>query len=100
MTADEKGTAYAAFQGFPLDTDPGLGQDRHRAGRHGEGKGDTSLFAAFFPANAPQYVVVAVVEEGGCGAQTAAPIVRRVIEAIERAARRPRRSQALDTGQD
>ena len=45
-------------------------------------RGDTSLFAAYFPANAPKYVVVAVVEEGGRGASVAAPIVRRVIEAI------------------
>ena len=83
VTADPKGTAYASFQGFPLDTDSGLGQDGHRAGRaRADGKGDTSLFAAYFPANAPQYVVVAVVEEGGRGAKTAAPIVRRVIEAI------------------
>ena len=47
-----------------------------------EGKGDTSVFAGFFPANAPRYVVVAVVEQGGMGAQTAAPIVRRVIESM------------------
>ena len=40
------------------------------------------MFAAYFPANAPKYVVVAVVEEGGRGASVAAPIVRRVIEAI------------------
>ena len=34
VTADEKGTAYAAFAGLPARPDPGRGQDRNRAGRH------------------------------------------------------------------
>ena len=46
------------------------------------GKGDTSLFAAIFAAHGKQYVVVAVVEQAGFGAQTAAPIVRRIIESM------------------
>jgi cell division protein FtsI/penicillin-binding protein 2 len=40
------------------------------------------LFASYFPVGNPQYAVVAVVEQGGHGAQTAAPIVRQVIESI------------------
>ena len=40
------------------------------------------MFASYFPVGNPQYAVVAVVEQGGHGAQTAAPIVRQVIEAI------------------
>ena len=76
---DRNGTATASFQGFPFDQVP-------LAGKTGTaqvtGKGDTSLFASFFPASNPQYVVVAVVEEAGFGAQTAAPIVRNVIEAM------------------
>jgi penicillin-binding protein 2 len=83
VTADERGTAHAPFQGFPLDIIPVSGKTgTAQVGARAEGRGDTSLFAAYFPANAPKYVVVAVVEEGGRGAQTAAPIVRRVIEAI------------------
>jgi penicillin-binding protein 2 len=77
--ADKKGTAYDAFRDFPL-------KDIPVAGKTGtaqvDGKGDSSLFAAFWPADAPKYVAVAVVEEGGFGAQTAAPIVRRVIESM------------------
>jgi penicillin-binding protein 2 len=46
------------------------------------GKGPTSVFTSFFPADNPQYVVLAVVEEGGYGADIAAPIVRQVIEHI------------------
>jgi penicillin-binding protein 2 len=77
--ADSKGTAHAAFQGFPLTQFP-------IAGKTGtaqvNGKGDTSLFVAIFAANGRQYVVVAVVEQAGFGAQTAAPIVRRIIESM------------------
>jgi penicillin-binding protein 2 len=72
-----KGTAYAAFQGFPLTQIP-------IAGKTGtaqvNGKGDTSLFVAIFSAKGKQYVAVAVVEQAGFGAQPAAPIVRRIIE--------------------
>jgi len=82
VTQNKKGTAYQAFAGFPFASMPG-----GIAGKTGtaqvQGKGDTSLFASFFPAAAPQYVVVAVVEEGGHGAQIAAPIVRQVIDSIE-----------------
>jgi penicillin-binding protein 2 len=73
------GTATAAFQGFPLAQFP-------IAGKTGtaqvKGKGDTSLFAAIFAAKGTQYVAVAVVEQAGFGAQTAAPIVRNVIESM------------------
>jgi penicillin-binding protein 2 len=39
-----------------------------------------SWFAAIAPADDPQYVVVAMVEQGGHGSEVAAPIVRRVLE--------------------
>lgn len=74
-----KGTAYAAFQGFPLNQFPIAGKTGTAQVR---GKGDTSLFAAIFAANGRQYVALAVVEQAGFGAQTAAPIVRRVIESM------------------
>ena len=82
VTQDKKGTAYAAFQGFNFANMPG-GIGGKTGTAQVQGKGDTSLFASFFPAAAPQYVVVAVVEEGGHGAQIAAPIVRNVIESIQ-----------------
>ena len=40
------------------------------------------MFASYFPADGEQYAIVAVVEQGGHGAETAAPIVRQVIEAM------------------
>jgi penicillin-binding protein 2 len=75
----EDGTAGAAFAGFPHEVLP-------IAGKTGtaqvNGKADTSLFAGIVPSNAPQYVVVAVVEEAGFGSRVAAPIARQVIEAL------------------
>jgi penicillin-binding protein 2 len=46
------------------------------------GKAPTSLFVGMYPTTGPKYVVMAAVEEGGHGAETAAPIVRRIIEAL------------------
>ena len=73
------GTASFAFQGFPLDRIP-------VAGKTGTAdippKAPVSWFAAMAPANHPRYVVVAMVEQGGHGATTAAPIVRRILEGL------------------
>jgi penicillin-binding protein 2 len=102
VTGNEKGTAFAAFQGFPLDQIPVWGKTgTAQVGTKEQGRGDTSLFAAFFtsPVDQHQYVVVAAVEEGGRGAQTAAPIVRRVIEQMTGVA--PAAPvQSLATGRD
>ena len=40
---------------------------------------DHGWFAAFAPAEAPEIVVVALVEHGGSGGSVAAPIVQRVL---------------------
>ena len=45
---------------------------------------DTSWFAGIVPAADPEYVVVATVEQGGFGAETAAPIVRNIMSRIYR----------------
>jgi penicillin-binding protein 2 len=81
---DPKGTAAGVFTGFPFSQDD-------LAGKTGTaqvvGKQDTSVFVAITPPDPapdqPQYVVVALVEEGGFGADTAAPIVRRVVEGLD-----------------
>lgn len=81
---DSKGTASGVFSDFPAE-------QFDLAGKTGtaevSGKQDTSVFAAITPADAapdqPQYVVVAIVEEGGFGADTAAPIVKRVLQALD-----------------
>lgn len=46
------------------------------------GERDHALFVAYFPADAPRYAVSAIVEHGGGGGATAAPLVRDVIEAV------------------
>ncbi len=45
-------------------------------------KQDTSLFVGITPADAPRYVVTTVVEEAGYGSAVAAPISRRIIDAL------------------
>jgi penicillin-binding protein 2 len=80
---DEDGTATSVFSGFPFDLVDLVGKTGTAEVTN---KQDTSVFAAVTPANVapgqPQYVVVALVEEGGFGADTAAPIVRRVVEGL------------------
>ncbi len=74
-----EGTATSAFAGFPLSTHPVAGKT---GTSEVAGKQPHSWFAAFAPAQEPEFVVVAVVEEGGHGSQVAAPIVRRVLEGL------------------
>jgi penicillin-binding protein 2 len=79
VVRSERGTAAGAFAGFPFDAVPVAGKTG-TAQVHG--KGPTSLFAAYFTANGRQYAAVAVIEEAGRGSQVAAPIVRKIIEAM------------------
>jgi penicillin-binding protein 2 len=73
------GTAAAAFLGFPLTQIP-------VAGKTGTAdippRQPISWFACMAPANHPRYVVVVMVEQGGHGATTAAPIARRILEGL------------------
>jgi penicillin-binding protein 2 len=75
----ERGTAASAFVGFPFDRVSVAAKT---------GTADIipqqpySWFAAMAPAEDPKYVVVALVEQGGHGSTTAAPIVRRVLEGL------------------
>ena len=74
-----RGTASSAFTGFPLSEIP-------VAGKTGTAELDPkqpySWFAAMAPSGTPRYVVVAMVEQGGHGSTTAAPIVRRMLEGL------------------
>lgn len=73
------GTAAGAFAGFPFDR-------VWVAGKTGtaevDGRQDTSWFAAMTEANGEEHVIVVVVEQGGHGSTTAAPIARSIIEGI------------------
>ena len=73
------GTAQYPFIGFPLNKIP-------IAAKTGTGEvynqQTTSWFASYAPANNPKYVVVMMVPQGGTGALTSGPSVRKIYEAL------------------
>jgi penicillin-binding protein 2 len=73
------GTAAQPFKGFPFDQVPIAGKTGTAEVNN---KSTTSLFVGILPADNPQYVVAAVVEEAGFGSAVAAPIVRTIIEKL------------------
>jgi penicillin-binding protein 2 len=73
------GTADVAFAGFPFSRVPVAGKTGSAEVR---GKQTFSWFAAMAPAYDPQYVVVCIVEQGGHGSTTAAPVVRKILEGL------------------
>ncbi len=79
VVSDPLGTGFAAFAGFPLGAFPVAGKT---GTAEVAGKQDTSLFTAYAPADSPRYVITVVLEEAGLGASAAAPVARRVLEAI------------------
>jgi penicillin-binding protein 2 len=80
VVANENGTAAGAFADYQGPV-PVIGKTGTAERKPNQ---DTSWFAAITnPANDPaypQYVIVAMVEQGGFGANVAGPIVRRVID--------------------
>jgi penicillin-binding protein 2 len=79
QTLHGNGTAAGAFAGFPFES-------VWVAGKTGtaevDPKQDFSWFAAMTEAFGEEHVVVVLVEQGGHGSTTAAPIARHVIEGI------------------
>ncbi len=67
-----KGTAAGAFAGFPVKT----------AGKTGtsqvQGKQDYACYVGYAPADNPKYVAAVVIEQGGHGGSTAAPVARKI----------------------
>ncbi len=97
VTSASDGTAYAAFQNFPLSTYPVAGKtgtaqvDSYCSTSTGCGAGyltwpaykqDTSVFASFAPADNPRFAVDAVFEQSGYGADVAAPAVEQVYQSL------------------
>ena len=41
---------------------------------------DHALFAAYAPANKPKYALIVVVEHGGCGSSSAAPVASKILK--------------------
>jgi penicillin-binding protein 2 len=70
------GTSYGVFGKYPLAV----------AGKTGTaqvaGKGNYSWYASFAPADNPKYVVVVMIEQGGEGADDAAPAARLIYDTL------------------
>jgi len=79
VISNSKGTAYADFQGFPANWN--LAGKTGTATNPGDDE-PNSWFVAFGPNPNPQYVVLAVIDQGGYGASAAAPLVRSIFDYI------------------
>jgi penicillin-binding protein 2 len=71
------GTSTPVFEGFPIPIAGKTG-----TAEKGAGRADQSWYAALAPYPDPQYVVVVTDEAGGFGADTAAPMARRILAAL------------------
>ncbi|MBA3373997.1 MAG: penicillin-binding protein 2 [Actinomycetota bacterium] len=71
-----EGTAAGTFADFPLKVAGKTGTAEFKP------KQPFAWFAAYAPADDPEYVVVTMVEEGGGGSVNAAPIARRILEGL------------------
>jgi penicillin-binding protein 2 len=83
VISSRNGTAYQDFLGFPsswnLAGKTGTASNQGPAGQKLE---PNSWFVAFGPNPNPQYLVLAVIDQGGYGAQAAAPLVRNIFDYI------------------
>jgi penicillin-binding protein 2 len=83
VISNRNGTAYQDFLGFPsswnLAGKTGTASNQGPAGQKLE---PNSWFVAFGPNPNPQYLVLAVIDQGGYGAQAAAPLVRNIFDYI------------------
>jgi penicillin-binding protein 2 len=69
------GTSYPVFGGFPFAIAGKTG-----TAQRGEGVPDQSWYGAIAPYGRPQIVVVATIERGGFGVESAAPVVASILE--------------------
>ena len=65
------------FQGFPIQIAGKTG-----TAEKGLGRADQSWYVALAPWPSPKYVVAVTDEAGGFGADTAAPMARRILAAL------------------
>jgi len=70
------GTSTPVFQGFPIPIAGKTGTAQHT------GRADQSWYVALAPYPNPRYVVAVTDEAGGFGADTAAPMTRRILAAL------------------
>jgi len=78
-----RGTAAGVFAGFPVEVSGKTGTAQvFGRNPNGSPKDDTSWFAAYGPADDPQYAVVMMVSQGGFGASTSGLGVRNIFETL------------------
>ncbi|MDR0268254.1 penicillin-binding transpeptidase domain-containing protein [Paenibacillus sp.] len=70
-----------AFAGFPYDFARKTGTSQQDAGR--DGLIDNGVFIAYAPRNHPKLAVAVVIPEGGFGANSAAPVARKIFDAYD-----------------
>ena len=71
------GTSTAVFKGFPIPVAGKTG-----TAERGAGRANQSWYLALAPADKPRYVVAVTFEQGGYGAETAAPAARKILAAL------------------
>lgn len=74
VVSDPKGTAYGAFQGFPLGTFRVAGKTGTATVQEQQ---PNSWFVGWGPVPNPQYLIAVIVQGGGYGSEAAAPVVRK-----------------------
>ena len=88
VTTNPSGTAYSVFRNTPYVAGGKTGTAqvyslegaKYQAHAVAEDRRDHALFTAFAPADQPTIAVALVVENGGWGAEAAAPIARKVLD--------------------
>lgn len=76
------GTARGAFSGFPFGVASVAGKTGTAELQTKPPKQPYAWFVAYAPAREPRYLVAVMLEEGGHGGETAAPVARRILEGI------------------
>lgn len=74
--SNPQGTAYNAFESFDLEAFPVAGKTGTAQVNN---KNDTALFAAYGPTTDPRIAISVVLEQGGFGSQSAAPVARKTL---------------------
>jgi penicillin-binding protein 2 len=84
VTSGDQGTAASAFAGFPLDRYPVAGKTGSAQIGESELDLNRAWFAAYAPADDPQYVIAVYLNRAGHGGETAAPVARQILEGLFR----------------
>jgi penicillin-binding protein 2 len=80
VISNPNGTAYSAFQGFPLSKYPIVGKTG--TAQIGTSAFNDSWFISYGPTPDPRYVIAVYVQKAGHGGESAAPIARQIWESI------------------